>query len=189
MSGIYSWIKNIVCFLCIINIFLQILPGKNYKKYVRFFGGLLLIVIVMGPFANMAKVSGKFEQVWRMESLREEYDEMKITSQGVEELRSETINKAYKEELKRQVEEVVMAYGFVPEETELMFATGTGGVSSISAAKLKVSVKAVADGRENETGNKQEQVGVPETNIEGIKNELKEVYHISMEHINISIQE
>ena len=35
MEAVYGWIRNIVCYLCLFNIFLQALPGENFKKYVQ----------------------------------------------------------------------------------------------------------------------------------------------------------
>lgn len=173
MEAVYIWIRNIVCYLCLFNIFLQALPGENFKKYVRFFGGLLLIVLVLGPLADIANLSESFEQAWKLGSLREQAEDMRITGQGIEELREDKINEAYRKELKRQVEDVVRAYGMEPEKVELEFSESAEGIQGISGADLKVS-GAGADF---------------EKKASEIKNELLEVYHISVGHINISIQE
>ena len=173
MEAVYGWIRNIVCYLCLFNIFLQALPGENFKKYVRFFGGLLLIVMVLGPLADMANLSESFEQAWRLGSLREQAEDMRITGQGSEELREDKINEAYRKELKRQVEDVVRAYGMEPVKVELQFSENAEGIRGISGADLQIS------GGEEDFEKK----------ASDIKNELLEVYHISAGHINISIQE
>lgn len=173
MEAFYSWVRNIVCYLCLFNIFLQILPGENFKKYVRFFGGLILIVLVMEPLADVTHLREGFERAWRLESLREQAEDIRLTGEGMEELRSEKISEAYQAEIKRQMEETVRAYGMTPERTDLTFQREDGGFLEISEARLTVS------GEEEVYGGK----------ISEIKNELQEVYHISEEHINISIQE
>lgn len=172
MGGFYSWIRNIVCFLCIFNILLQILPAESFKKYVRFFGGLILIIMVMEPLADVTHLTENFERAWRLESLREQADGIRITGEGMEELRSEKIREAYQAEVKRQVEEVVRAYGMEPEKTKLEFTQEEEEAACISGVELRVSGEAVSD------------AGISE-----IKKELREVYHISEGHINISIQE
>lgn len=173
MEAFYSWIRNIVCYLCLFNIFLQILPSGSFKKYVRFFGGLLLMVLVIGPLADVTHLTAGFERAWNLESLREQAEDIRLTGEGMEELRSEKINEAYQAEMKRQVEEVVRAYGLIPERTELTFSQEDGSFLTIEKAVLTVS------------GNE----GVYDSEISEIKKELQEVYHISSEHINISIQE
>ena len=112
-----------------------------FKKYVRFFGGLLLVVIVLNPLAELVKVSGSFEKAWRMESLKEEVDNLELTKQGMEEFRSEKINEAYKKELKRQIEEVVKAYDFSPVDTDITFEDGEDGVQMIREVALKIAPK------------------------------------------------
>lgn len=173
LGAFYEWIRNIVCCLCLFHVFLQILPGGNFKKYVRFFGGLLLILLALEPLADAMHMAESFERAWRLESLREQAEDIRVMGEGMEELRSEKIHEAYQEEIKRQVEEVVRAYGMVPEKTELVFSQEEGQSLHISEAVLLVSEK--PDAQANE--------------IPGIKNELQEVYHIPSGHINISIQE
>ncbi|MEE0419003.1 MAG: stage III sporulation protein AF [Lachnospiraceae bacterium] len=184
MEAFYGWIRNIVCFLCILNVFLQVLPGGAFKKYVRFFGGLLLVVIVLNPLAELVKVSGSFEKAWRMESLKEEVDNLELTKQGMEEFRSEKINEAYKKELKRQIEEVVKAYDFSPVDTDITFEDGEDGVQMIREVALKIAPKQGEEISIPKVGNTQTQ-----DDAENIKKEIQEVYHISMDNINIIVQE
>lgn len=131
------------------------------------------MVLVLGPLADATHLSAEFERAWSLESLREQAADIRLTGEGMEELRSEKINEAYQAEIKRQVEEVVRAYGLTPERTELTFSQENGGFLNITEAVLTVSGDREVYGSE----------------ISDIKNELQEVYHISSEHINISIQE
>lgn len=173
MGAFYSWIRNLVCCICLFHIFLQILPGGSFKKYVRFFGGMLLLLLAAGPLTDAAHMTEDFEQAWNLESLREQAAEVRLTGEGMEELRSEKIKEAYQGEMKRQVEEVVRAYGMNPEKTELVFSEEEGQFLHISGADLQISA-----------GEK-----MPDSELSQIKNELQEVYHIPAGHINISIQE
>lgn len=176
MSSIYTWVKNIVCFMCILNLILQILPGKSYHKYVHFFGGVLLIIIVLNPLADLAKVSAGFEQVWRTESIKEELQDLEVGMQGIEELRTDTINDAYKAEIERQIEEIVMAYGFTPKKTTITYDKNEDGVLIVKFVNLEVSWN---------SGEKK----VSGEDITNIKNEIKEIYHILAQNINIIVQE
>lgn len=185
MQIIYAWIKNIVCFLCILNLILQILPGK-YRKYVRFFGGILLMVIVLNPVADLVQVSAGFESAWRTESLKGELGDLEMNMKGIEELRSETIGEAYKAEIKRQIEEIAKAYGFTAKETKITFDENEEGVLAVRHINMEVS-------KSTETND----IAVPKVSdrkvsaeeIENVKKEIQEVYHIQMQNINIIVQE
>lgn len=49
MDRIFDWIKSFIYFGLFLTILMQLLPDVKYKKYVRFFAGMIFIVLVMGP--------------------------------------------------------------------------------------------------------------------------------------------
>lgn len=49
LDMVYSWMKNTAFYLVIMTAVLEVLPGNTYKKYVRFFTGLVLILLVLSP--------------------------------------------------------------------------------------------------------------------------------------------
>ena len=54
---IYEWMKNVAFYLVIIVVALQMIPGEIYKKYIRFFAGLILILMLAGPILNLFGMS------------------------------------------------------------------------------------------------------------------------------------
>lgn len=176
LEGIYGWIRNIACFLCFMNVFLQVLPGEGYRKYVRFFGSLLLVVLVMAPLGNIVQISGDFEQIWEKESRREAYDDLEITMQGMDELRMKKIDLAYEEEMKRQIEEIFLQNGLVPTQTELSFEKEEG-VKKISGVRICAREEVQLEGEERSR------------DLERIKKEMEDVYQIDSAHIHIDIEE
>lgn len=61
MDVIYEWIRNLVCYLIIFTAILEILPGKDYKKYIQFFAGLVLILLLTTP---ILKITGMEQSFW-----------------------------------------------------------------------------------------------------------------------------
>ncbi len=61
MDAIYEWIRNLVCYLILFTAVLEILPGKEYKKYIQFFAGLVLILLLTSP---ILKITGTEENFW-----------------------------------------------------------------------------------------------------------------------------
>ena len=45
----YQWLQNIAFYLILITAIIQIIPNHSYKKYIRFFTGLILIVMLSEP--------------------------------------------------------------------------------------------------------------------------------------------
>ena len=49
LEEIYSWIQNISVYLIVTAAVMHAIPGKEYEKYVRFFSGLVLILLLLTP--------------------------------------------------------------------------------------------------------------------------------------------
>ena len=55
MEFVYNHIKNICGFMLLISLLLNIFPDMRYKKYIKLFAGLLLIILAMNPIINFGK--------------------------------------------------------------------------------------------------------------------------------------
>ena len=53
LNYIYEWIENIAFYMVLIVAFMQMIPGESYKKYIRFFAGLILILMLTGPIFKL----------------------------------------------------------------------------------------------------------------------------------------
>ena len=49
MGYVFTWVKNLVCFYLLLTVVLHLLPRQSYRKYVRFFSGMLLTILVVSP--------------------------------------------------------------------------------------------------------------------------------------------
>lgn len=47
----FSWMKNLVLYLILSGICINLAPGNNYKRYINFFSGLVIILIIAEPIA------------------------------------------------------------------------------------------------------------------------------------------
>ncbi len=54
IESVYTWMQNIVFYLVIVTAVLEVLPGGNYQKYIRFFTGLVLMVLLLTPIMKLA---------------------------------------------------------------------------------------------------------------------------------------
>lgn len=50
---LYGWMKSIIIYLIVSGILVNLSPGNNYKKYIHFFSGLLLIIILAEPITGL----------------------------------------------------------------------------------------------------------------------------------------
>lgn len=61
-----EWIRPIIYFSIFSTILLQLLPTTNYKKYIRFFIGLLMILFVTEPLLDFFSGENMTEQIFNM---------------------------------------------------------------------------------------------------------------------------
>lgn len=57
LDYIYEWLENIAFYMVIIVAVIQMIPGDSYKKYIRFFAGMILILMLTGPIFNVFGMS------------------------------------------------------------------------------------------------------------------------------------
>ena len=75
-EAIFDWIKNIAYYMILVSAFLHVVPDENYKKYIRLFTGMILILLLSSPvlqlfgvrmdeisFVNMDEYQDKLEEI------------------------------------------------------------------------------------------------------------------------------
>ena len=50
---IYEWMENIAFYLVILVAIMQMIPQNSYQKYIRFFAGMILILMLAGPILRI----------------------------------------------------------------------------------------------------------------------------------------
>ena len=53
LEEVYKWIQNIAVYLVVVTAMLHAVPGKDYERYIRFFSGLVLIVLIFMPVLSV----------------------------------------------------------------------------------------------------------------------------------------
>ena len=53
LTYIYDWIENIAFYLVILVAMMQMIPQNSYQKYIRFFAGMILILMLAGPIVKL----------------------------------------------------------------------------------------------------------------------------------------
>ena len=82
MKELYQWLQDLAVYLILVSAILQALPQESYQKYIRFFSGLVLIILLMTDMEdsfrsrvqeqNMEQESASF-----LEEIREKQEEGK----------------------------------------------------------------------------------------------------------------
>ena len=52
MEAVYGWVKNIIYYMIFLSVVNNLLADSKYGKYIRFFSGMVLILLVVSPFTG-----------------------------------------------------------------------------------------------------------------------------------------
>ena len=56
----YQWMENLSFYMILITVVLQLLPDNSYQKYIRFFTGLMLVVMLAAPVFEILGMQEEF---------------------------------------------------------------------------------------------------------------------------------
>ena len=82
LEEIYGWIQNISVYLIVMAAVMHAIPGKDYGKYIRFFSGLVLILMLSSPLLRLAGMEGTFRTLYK----GKEYEMERRETERAEEL-------------------------------------------------------------------------------------------------------
>lgn len=72
LDALYEWVQNMVFFLLLAGMLLDVLPGNSYRKYVRFFAGTVVILLLVSPLLRLSGIKQSFDNIYHSK----EYENM-----------------------------------------------------------------------------------------------------------------
>ena len=64
MGTVYQWIQNLSVWLVLSAVILHLVPGKDYGKYVRFFSGMVLLLLFLEPMLKLTGTDGMITKLY-----------------------------------------------------------------------------------------------------------------------------
>lgn len=52
-EGIYEWLKDLAYYVILVTALFHMIPGEVYQKYIRFFTGLVMVVLLLSPILQL----------------------------------------------------------------------------------------------------------------------------------------
>lgn len=76
LEEIYGWIQDISVYLIVMAAVMHAIPGKDYGKYIRFFSGLVLILLLSTPLLKLAGMEDTFRTIYKSREYEMERQEI-----------------------------------------------------------------------------------------------------------------
>lgn len=84
MNGVYTWIRSVTCYFLLMSVLDQLLPSRKYVKYIRLFGGMILILLVFQPLTGGLHIEERIARYYEDFVFQEQADDLKQEILGVE---------------------------------------------------------------------------------------------------------
>ena len=78
MAMVYQWIQNLSVWLVRSAVILHLVPGKDYGKYVRFFSGMVLLLLFLEPMLKLTGTDGMIAKLYEGNLAKEDQAEKEL---------------------------------------------------------------------------------------------------------------
>ena len=72
MKELYQWLQDLAVYLILVSAILQALPQESYQNYIRFFSGLVLIILLMTPLLRLTDMEDSFRSRVQEQNMEQE---------------------------------------------------------------------------------------------------------------------
>lgn len=107
-EAIYSWIKCLAIFYILLTMLIHLVPTGKYQRYVRFFMGLLLMVMLITPMLSILEKAKTLPESFS--SLYQQEEKKRLTL-DMENLQKSLLEKGVEEQLEKNIPEFLKKKG------------------------------------------------------------------------------
>ncbi len=195
MEFIKQWIKGIAFYMIFSTLIVGLLPKESYKKYVRFFLGIWLVLLVVSPITKLLKLDITFENYANLYGLLQMNPIEKETYKNVEKEATSYVIDLYKQNIEEEIIHMVESYKLFVNTIEIELEKDInnenyGKILSISLVLNKVEetenifVAPVVLSKEG-VANKDKNYGLEED----MKEEICNSYDVLYENIYVQVND
>ena len=149
---LFDWARNILFFMVFLSVISHLLADRSYEKYIRFFAGMVLILITISPLKgglNFQEQSGilfeEFSDFWEKQQAGEVLADVDKNRLGM-------FFSEYKKETEKRIGEMAEAEGFVCRgvEVTLQERSESSDYGRVEKIRLHLKKEENVDGEQNE---------------------------------------
>ena len=155
VEALLGWARNIIYYMVFLSLAEHLLAGSSYGRYLRLFGGLVLVLVVLGPFGSLGDWEKQVSSLFDQFTFRQESRELKKEIFGMEEKRLAGITGQYRENVEKEITALVKAQGIVCSQVSVQMEENkeSSSYGKILAIEIEVSgedfFEQEGSGREN----------------------------------------
>ena len=83
---LYEWLRNLAFYMILMTAVLQVIPNSTYQKYIHFFAGLILVILLAAPILKLFGVQQEFSHIYKSAQYRQEIEDIQEASSFLEQV-------------------------------------------------------------------------------------------------------
>lgn len=119
MEKLLEWIKGIVLLFFLLSALLYFVPRDVYKKYIRFFMELILVLAILLPVMKVLYDGDSFEKMVHYDEFWQQMDNLQMDVEHMEYIQNEYYVEEYEKSVEEDIGNMVQEYGYEASETEV----------------------------------------------------------------------
>jgi len=202
MNVIFDWVRNIVIFLILNTIIMNLLGNSSYKKYVSIVSGMILLLIVVSPFLKLLNMDEILDYYLNTNIFQSDMSNFQSELRLMEDKQKDVVFAGFKDNIREQVAEFLEADGLYLYELDVVFNQSIDSNSFGEIESLEIKAGYIEDEGlpvniihidKINISNSIKDKNIFENNLFSpeeiqIKKRLSDFYKMKQDNINISIQ-
>ena len=95
---LYQWMENLAFYMVMITAVMHIIPDKGYQRYLRFFTGLVLIIMLAAPIVKLLGMESSWENLYENDEYLTKIEKIENSTDYLETINPEEyLNEVQKE--------------------------------------------------------------------------------------------
>ena len=173
MEWLSQWVRNLAFYFIFLSVLMNVIPQGEERKYIRFFMGLLLILVLIKPLLTVGNLDQILSWETLSEGIRQEYEDFSMEKKYLEQEGNDYVQENCQKEMERQIKALLEELSYESTEVSVKFFNG----EELDVKEIRCVIRRM-DG--NPPG---------ESESDEVKRKLAQVYNLPEGNINIKIQE
>lgn len=170
MDWLMEWVRNLAYFFIFLSLMMQIAPGGEEKKYIRFFMGMMLLLVFLRPLLKWKDMDQFLEREVIEDAVKEAHREIVEAGSYWDVTGTEYVKNACARQMEEQIRQLMESYGYEVKKSQVIFFEG-------DKPEIKEITVALVSQEDTQREGK-----------EFLEKKLENVYNLPPGNINISIQ-
>lgn len=185
MEQFMDWMKGIVLLFFIMSALLYFVPRNVYKKYIRFFMEMVLILAILLPILELLYHGNTFEQMVHYDEFWQQLNNIQMDVENMEYMQNSYYVEEYEKSIEEDLKNLVEEYGYEALEADVVMNESY----EIENIELKLTEAQDEDSVVIDKIVIGSDTGEPTDESYGkMKQEILDFYQIKEENLQITVQ-